>query len=45
MKPDKNIFSKELDIEVKFPIDVTYSHVKKLIEFEPPNQSLFAMYV
>ena len=45
MKPDKNIFSKDLDIEVKFPIDVTYSHVKKLIEFEPPNQSILAMYV
>ena len=45
MKPDKNIFSKDLDIEVKFPIDVTYTHVKKLIEFEPPNQSILAMYV
>lgn len=45
MKPDKNIFSKDLDIEVKFPIDVTYSHVKKLIEFEEPNQSILAMYI
>ena len=45
MKPDKNIFSKDLDLEVKFPVEVSYAHVKKLIEFEPPNQSLLAMYL
>ena len=45
MKPEKNIFSKDLDIEVKFPIKVTYGDVKKLIEFEEPNQSILAMYI
>ena len=45
MKPEKNIFSKDLDIEVKFPIKVSYGDVKKLIEFEEPNQSILAMYV
>ena len=45
MKPEKNIFSKELDIEVTFPITVTSEHVRKLIEFEPPNQSLLALYI
>ena len=45
MKPDNNIFSKDLDLEVKFPVEVSYAHVKKLIEFEPPNQSLLAMYL
>jgi len=45
MKPEKNIFSKDLDIEVKFPMVVTYNDVKKLIEFEEPNQSILAMYV
>ena len=45
MKPEKNIFSKDLDIEVKFPIKVSYGDVKKLIEFEEPNQSILAMYI
>ena len=45
MKPDKNIFSKELDISVSFPFTVTSEHVKKLIEFEPTSQSLLAMYI
>ena len=45
MKPDKNIFAKELDLKVEFPMNVTYNDVKKLIEFEPPNQSLLAMYL
>ena len=45
MKPEKNIFSKDLDIEVKFPMVVTYNDVKKLIEFEEPNQSILAMYI
>ena len=45
MKPDKNIFSKELDLSVSFPFTVTNEHVKKLIEFEPTSQSLLAMYI
>ena len=45
MKPDKNIFSKELDLSVSFPFTVTSEHVKKLIEFEPTSQSLLAMYI
>ena len=44
MKPEKNIFAKDLDLEIKFPINVTIEHVRKLIEFEPANQSLLAMY-
>ena len=45
MKPEKNIFSKELDLNISFPVSVTKDHVKKLIEYEPINQSLLAMYV
>ena len=44
-QPDKNIFSKELDLSVSFPFTVTSEHVKKLIEFEPTSQSLLAMYI
>lgn len=45
MKPEKNIFSKDLDLEVSFPVTVTKEHVKKLIECEPINQSMLAMYI
>ena len=45
MKPEKNIFAKDLDLEISFPIKVTSEHVRKLIEYEPPNQSLLALYV
>ena len=45
MKPDKNIFSKELDLSVSFPFTVSSEHVRKLIEFEPTSQSLLAMYI
>ena len=47
MKPEKNIFAKDLDLEITFPITVTNEHVKKLIECdgEPINQSLLALYV
>ena len=45
MKPDNNIFSKDLDLSVSFPFTVSSEHVRKLIEYESPNQSLLAMYV
>ena len=46
MKPEKNIFAKNLDMEITFPITVTNDHVKKLIDCkEEPNQSFLAMYV
>lgn len=45
MKPEKNIFAKDLDLEISFPIKVTSEHVRKMIEYEPPNQSLLALYV
>ena len=45
MKPEKNIFAKDLDIQISFPVTVTKEHVKKLIECEPINQSMLAMYV
>ena len=45
MKPEKNIFSKELDLTVNFPVIVTKEHVRKLIKCEPINQSLLALYV
>ena len=42
MKPEKNIFGKELDLEITFPLTVTMKHIEKLIEFEAPNQSILA---
>ena len=46
MKPDNNIFSDKLKMEVTFPITVTEEHVKKLIECdERQNQSVLSMYV
>ena len=45
MKPDKNIFKEKLDLEITFPVNVSMKHVHKLIEFEPANQSLLAMYI
>lgn len=45
MKPEKNIFAKELDLTVTFPVSVTKDHVKKLIKYEPINQSLLSLYV
>ena len=45
MKPDNNIFSKDLDLSVSFPFTVSSEHVRKLIEYESPNQSLLAMYI
>tara|TARA_B100001287_G_scaffold235848_1_gene208170 strand:+ start:45596 stop:47797 length:2202 start_codon:yes stop_codon:yes gene_type:complete len=45
MKPEKNIFAKELDLTVTFPVTVNKDHVKKLIKYEPISQSLLALYV
>tara|TARA_Y100000389_G_scaffold112203_1_gene109241 strand:+ start:940 stop:3192 length:2253 start_codon:yes stop_codon:yes gene_type:complete len=47
MKPEKNIFEKDMDLKIQFPIEVTSDHVKKLIknDDEPLNQSLLALYV
>ena len=47
MKPEKNIFEKDMDLKIQFPIEVTSDHVKKLIKNndEPLNQSVLAMYV
>ena len=46
MKPEKNIFSKDLDLNVTFPITVTKEHIKKLVDCDKPiNQSLLALYV
>ena len=45
MKPEKNIFAKDLDMQISFPVTVSKEHVKKLIECEPINQSMLAMYV
>jgi ATP-dependent Lon protease len=47
MKPEKNIFEKDMDLKIQFPIEVTSDHVKKLIknDDEPLNQSVLAMYV
>lgn len=46
MKPEKNIFAKEIDMQITFPVTVTSDHIKKLIECDnEPNQSFLAMYV
>jgi len=46
MKPDNNIFEKDLDLKIEFPIKVSYEHVKKLIKSEEEqNQSLLALYI
>jgi ATP-dependent Lon protease len=47
MKPEKNIFEKDMDLKIQFPIEVTSDHVKKLIknDDEPLNQSVLAMYI
>ena len=45
MKPEKNIFAKEIDMQITFPVTVTNDHIKKLIECDEPNQSFLAMYV
>jgi ATP-dependent Lon protease len=46
VKPENNMFSKQMDIEVTFPITVTKKHVDILIKNEEnQNQSILAMYV
>jgi ATP-dependent Lon protease len=46
MKPEKNIFAKNLDMEITFPVTVTNDHIKKLVDCkDEPNQSFLAMYV
>ena len=45
MKPETNLFSKELDIEVKFPITVTVKLIESFIKNEEKsNVSLLSMY-
>ena len=45
MKPEENIFSKDIKMEVKFPITVTNKEVDVLIKNEEKqSQSLLAMY-
>jgi ATP-dependent Lon protease len=46
VKPEKNLFTKEIKMEVSFPINVTTKEVDALIKNEETqNQSLLAMYV
>jgi ATP-dependent Lon protease len=46
MKPEHNIFAKDMDMTVTFPIQVVKKTVDKLIKNkETLNQSLLAMYV
>jgi len=46
MKPEHNIFAKDIGIHVEFPITVTRKHVDAFIKNEQQqNQSLLAMYI
>ena len=46
VKPDQNMFAKEIEIDVKFPFTVEKRHVDILIKSDDPmSQSLLAMYV
>tara|TARA_Y100000816_G_scaffold292466_1_gene287893 strand:- start:1316 stop:3607 length:2292 start_codon:yes stop_codon:yes gene_type:complete len=45
MKPDTNLFEKEMSLKVEFPYTVTSEIVDKLIKREPPNLSLMSMYI
>ena len=46
VKPDQNMFAKEIEIDVKFPFTVEKKHVDILIKSDDPmSQSLLAMYV
>ena len=45
MKPENNIFAKHIDLQITFPLTVTNAHVKKLLDYDNPNQSFLAMYV
>jgi ATP-dependent Lon protease len=46
MKPEKNLFEKEMDLKIQFPIEVNYEQVRKLIKSEEEqNQSILALYI
>jgi ATP-dependent Lon protease len=46
MKPDINLFEKEMKVEVKFPFTVTRKHVDLFIKNEESNKSvLYSLYV
>jgi len=46
MKPEKNLFEKDMDLKIQFPIEVTNDHISKLIKNEEKqNQSVLAMYI
>jgi ATP-dependent Lon protease len=46
MKPDHNLFSKDMDMKITFPLTVLKKTVEGLIKNEETqNQSLLAMYV
>jgi len=46
MKPDINLFEKEMKVEVKFPFTVTRKHVELFIKNEESNKSvLYSLYV
>jgi len=45
MRPESNIFGKDIDIKVTFPFTVTKKEVDIFIKSEGVNQSMLAMYV
>ena len=45
MKPDENIFKKDLDVVIKFPITVDIELVDKLIKQDEPNTWQHMMYM
>ncbi len=47
VKPDSNLFSKELDLNITFPITLTRKHVETLIKIQedPINKTLLSLYV
>jgi len=46
VKSDDKIFSKDMKIEVQFPVTVTKEHVDVLVKKDDPmSQSMLAMYV
>ena len=46
MKPEKNLFEKDMDLKIQFPVEVNYEQVRKLVKSEEEqNQSILAMYI
>ena len=47
VKPDSNLFSKDLDLNITFPITLTRKHVETLIKIQedPINKTLLSLYV